>query len=112
VGDSLCRVASSAEANHDCPHVMRQRLPFTIEAGKLLMNQLTLSPGQVQQLDEGATLVECREPAGRLVGYLHVAGRNQPVPVPDFSPEQLAQYEREPGGRSLGEILSDLRKRR
>lgn len=76
------------------------------------MTQITLSSGQVQQLDAGQTLVECRDPAGKLVGYLHLAGRNDPVKVPNFSPEQLAEFEREPGGRSLNEILSDLRKRR
>jgi hypothetical protein len=76
------------------------------------MTQITLNPGQVQQLDEGPTLVECRDSAGKLVGYLHVAGRNGPVPIPDFSKEQLTEYEREPGGRSLAEILTDLRQRR
>jgi hypothetical protein len=76
------------------------------------MTQLTLSAGQVQQLDEGPTLVECRDAAGNLVGYLHVAGRNGPVHVPDFSAEQLAKYEREPGGRTLAEILTDLQNRR
>ena len=76
------------------------------------MTQITLNPGQVQQLDEGPTLVECRDSAGKLVGYLHVAGRNGPVPIPNFSAEQLAEYEREPGGRSLAEILTGLRQRR
>jgi hypothetical protein len=76
------------------------------------MTQITLSSGQVQQLSDGPTLVECRDSAGKLVGYLHVAGRNGPVEIPEFSAEQLAEYEREPGGRSLGEILTDLRKRR
>jgi hypothetical protein len=76
------------------------------------MTQITLDPGQVQQLGAGSTLVECRDPAGNLVGYLHVAGRNDPVKIADFSPEQLAAFEREPGGRSLAEILADLRKRR
>ena len=76
------------------------------------MTQITLNPGQVQQLETGQTLVECRDPAGKLVGYLHLTGRIDPVQVPDFSPEQLAEYEREPGGRSLAEILTDLRKRR
>ena len=76
------------------------------------MTQITLNTGQVQQLDAGQTLVECRDPAGKLVGYLHVAGRNGAGTVPDISAEQLAEYEREPGGRSLAEILTDLRKRR
>jgi hypothetical protein len=76
------------------------------------MTQITLNPGQVQQLDEGPPLVECRDSAGKLVGYLHLAGRNGPVPIPEFSNEQLAEYEREPGGRSLAEILADLRQRR
>ncbi len=76
------------------------------------MTQITLNPGQVQQLDEGPTLVECRDVAGKLVGYLHVAERNAAATIPDFSTEQLAAYEREPGGRSLGDILTDLRQRR
>jgi hypothetical protein len=73
------------------------------------MTQITLSPGQIQQLNRGPTLVECRDSGGKLVGYLHVAGRNDPVRVPDFTAEQLAEFEREPGGRSLAEILADLR---
>jgi hypothetical protein len=76
------------------------------------MTQLTLSPGQIQQLDQGPPLVECRDAAGKLVGYLHVAGRNDPTQTPQFSAEQLADYEREPGGRSLADILADVRKRR
>jgi hypothetical protein len=76
------------------------------------MTQLTLDTTQVQQLGSGPTLVECRDPAGKLVGFLHVAGRNDAVRVPDVTAEQLAAYEQEPGGRNLQEILSDLRKRR
>jgi hypothetical protein len=76
------------------------------------MTQITLSANQVQQLDNGPTLVECRDSGGKLVGYLHVAGRNDPLRIPDFTAEQLAEYEREPGGRGLAEILSDLRSRR
>jgi len=83
-----------------------------IAARKIKMTQITLSAGQVQQLDEGTALVECRDAEGALVGYLHVAGRNDSVQVPDFSVEQLAEYEREPGGRGLAEILNDLRQRR
>jgi hypothetical protein len=73
------------------------------------MTQITLSPSQLQNLDEGQTLVECRDPAGQLVGYLHVTGTNGSATIPQFTAEQLAQYEREPGGRSLGEILTDVR---
>ena len=76
------------------------------------MTQITLSPGQVQELNEGPTLVECRDAGGKLVGYLHVAERNGPVQIVDFSRDQLDEYEHEPGGRSLADILSDLRKRR
>ena len=77
-----------------------------------ICDQITLNPGQVEQLDAGQPLVECRDSTGKLVGYLHLAGRNGPFAIPDFSAEQLAEYEREPGGRSLAEILSDLRRRR
>lgn len=76
------------------------------------MTQIILNPGQVQQLEAGSALIECRDYAGKLVGYLHIAERNDPVRIPNVSAEQLAAYEREPGGRSLGEILTDLRKRR
>ena len=76
------------------------------------MTQLTLDTTQVQQLDSGPTLVECRDPAGKLVGFLHVAGRNDAIRIPDITVEQLAAYEQEPGGRTLPEILSDLRKQR
>ena len=76
------------------------------------MTQITLIPSQLRQLTEGQTLVECRDPAGKLVGYLHLAGKNGPLKIPEFSEEQLTKYEREPGGRSLGEILTGLRNRR
>jgi hypothetical protein len=74
------------------------------------MTQITLSPGQVQQLGAGSTLVECRDGSGKLVGYLHVAGRNDPVPIPEYTADQLEEFEREPGGRTLAEILVDLRR--
>jgi hypothetical protein len=76
------------------------------------MTHLTLDTTQVQQIDSGPTLVECLDPTGRVVGFLHVASRNDAVPVPKVTAEQLAAYEQEPGGRNLQEILSDLRKRR
>jgi hypothetical protein len=76
------------------------------------MTQLTLTSSQIAQLEPGATLVECRDAAGKLVGFLHVGGMKGPSPIPDFTSEQLASFEREPGGRSLIEILSDLRQRR
>lgn len=76
------------------------------------MTQLTLNPGQIQQLHAGSPLVECRDSTGNLVGFLHLAGRNGSVPIPDISADQLAEYEREPGGRSLADILNDLRQRR
>jgi hypothetical protein len=76
------------------------------------MTQITLSAGQVAQLHAASPLVECRDSTGNLVGYLHLAGHNAGLPAPEFSPEQLAGFEQEPGGRSLEEILSDLRKRR
>jgi predicted RNase H-like HicB family nuclease len=50
------------------------------------MTQITLNPGQLQQLDAGPTLVECCDSAGKLVGYLHVAGSNDPVQAPAFTP--------------------------
>jgi hypothetical protein len=75
------------------------------------VTQITLNPGQLQQLPAGQTLVECRDPAGKLVGYLHVSGNNGPAQYPDFTADQLAAYEQEPGGRSLTDILTDLRKR-
>ena len=74
------------------------------------MTQLTLDAIQLQQLDSGPTLVECRDPAGKLIDFLHIAGRNDAVRIPDVTAEQLVAYEQEPGGRSLPEILSDLRK--
>jgi hypothetical protein len=76
------------------------------------MTELTLDTTQVQHLDSGPTLVECRDPAGKLVGFLHVAGRNEEVRIPEISADQLAAFEQEPGGRSLPEIFSDLRRRR
>ena len=76
------------------------------------MTQLILDTTQVQQLGSGPTLVECRDSAGKLVGFLHLAGRNEPAHVPDVTAEELAAYEREPGGRNLQDILTDLRKRR
>jgi hypothetical protein len=48
------------------------------------MTQITLNPGQVQQLHAGSPLVECRDSTGNLVGFLHLAGRNGPVPTGYF----------------------------
>ena len=76
------------------------------------MTQITLSDTQVEQLDAGPALVECRDGSGKLVGLLHVAARNDALRIPEFTAAQLAEYEREPGGRSLTEILADLRQRR
>jgi hypothetical protein len=76
------------------------------------MTHITLNSGQVRQLAAGAPLVKCRDDAGQLVGFLHLAGRNDDLRLPDVSIEQLAAYEQEPGGRSLSEILADLRTRR
>ena len=73
------------------------------------MTQITLSPAQVQSLVPGPSLVECRDGTGNLVGYLHVAGSSEGYRVPQFTREELNRFEQEPGGRTLAEILADLR---
>ena len=75
------------------------------------MTELTLSSSQVAQLDPTIDVVECRDPAGKLVGFLHLAAAKESLSIPEFTADQLAAFEREPGGRSLAEILSDLRQR-
>ncbi len=59
--------------------------------------------------------VELCDPSGRTVGYLYPLPAspdpgNSKVASP-FSDEELLRREREPGGRSLEEILRDLAKR-
>jgi len=76
------------------------------------MTQITLSPGQLEGLVPGPALVECRDGIGNLVGYLHIAVGSREVKVPQFTADELDQFEQEPGGRSLSDILSDLRKQR
>jgi hypothetical protein len=73
------------------------------------MTQITLSSAQINGLAPGPSLVECRDDAGKLVGYLHVAGSSKGYRVPHFTREELDRFEQEPGGRSLEEILADLR---
>jgi hypothetical protein len=76
------------------------------------MTQITLSSAQLDRLEPGPALVECRDDTGNLVGYLHVAGPAGSARIPQFTTEELNRYEQEPGGRSLAEILADLRKQR
>jgi hypothetical protein len=73
------------------------------------MTQITLSPTQIDRLAPGPSLVECRDDTGKLVGYLHVAGSSEGFRVPNFTREELDRFEQEPGGRSLAEILGELR---
>ena len=76
------------------------------------MTQITLSPAQISNLESGPSLVECRDGTGNLVGYLHVAGKSLDVRIPEFTRDELNRFEQEPGGRSLKEILADLRAKR
>ena len=57
--------------------------------------------------------VELCDPSGRTVGYLYPAPCLELASAKAMSPfsdEELLRREQEPGGRSLQEILRDLRK--
>jgi hypothetical protein len=73
------------------------------------MTQITLSQAQIERLEPGPALVECRDDVGKLVGYLHVASNGRNLRVPQFTTDELDRFEQEPGGRSLPEILAELR---
>ena len=60
-------------------------------------------------------MLEVRDDQGRVLGYYAPLRSNGSsayggVEVP-FAEEELARWEREPGGRSLDEILADLGKK-
>jgi hypothetical protein len=82
------------------------------------MTQITLDPSTVSRFEgarERAAVRDpaVRDPAGRVIGYFEPI--NQPLRASDihipFSDEEIEQFRREPGGRSLDEILRDLESR-
>ncbi len=80
------------------------------------MSSVVLDPQTLEQLRRPGGRVEIRDPSGELVGYftphrgISAAGPTPPVEVP-FTDEELDRFEKEPGGRTLAEILRDLENR-
>jgi hypothetical protein len=71
------------------------------------MTRVTLPITATDQLGRLTETAEICDTNGRVVGYFRPAGK---VTVP-FSDEELDQFDQEPGGRPLTDILADLEKR-
>lgn len=70
------------------------------------MSSVVLDPQTLEQLRRPGGRVEIRDPSGELVGYF-TPSLAASVEVP-FTDEELDRFEKEPGGRTLPEILANL----
>jgi hypothetical protein len=76
------------------------------------MTQLTVDDATGSQLAAAQDRAEIRDRAGRLLGYFLPAADNYRGTECPLTEEELDQIQREGGGRSLSEILTDLRARK
>lgn len=77
------------------------------------MTRIVLDSSAVDQLGALHELAEVCDASGRIVGYFRPAtdpSLYRRVKVP-FTDAELTRFEEEPGGRSLDEIMRDLRGR-
>lgn len=73
------------------------------------MSTIILDRETVKWFDGVRGQTEVRDESGRLCGLYFPA---PPAPyIPDFTQEELDQAEAEPGGRSLADILAELKAR-
>jgi hypothetical protein len=75
------------------------------------MTNIVLDADTAQKLRGAGQYLELRDPAGVVVGYFRPAVKPEhykQFEVP-FTKEELDRFANEPGGRSLEEILRDLR---
>ncbi len=76
------------------------------------MSSVVLDSEALARLRQAEGLVEIRDQAGRLVGYFTPPGEQPRIVSPyrdvdiPFTNEDLDRFERDPGGRSLDEILT------
>lgn len=80
------------------------------------MNSITVNSATGAMLEQVEQPVEIRDENGRLLGHFSPATRNGKTDhaeyyVPDFTEEQLKEWESAPRGRPLKDILADLEKR-
>jgi hypothetical protein len=77
------------------------------------MAEVVLDQGTLAKLDQFLGRVKIVDEAGRVRGYfvpgdVELAGEEG---EPDLTPDEIERILKEPGGRTLAEILTDLEKR-
>ena len=75
------------------------------------MIKVTLDQATLMKLHNLSERIELRDESGRVVGYVHPAKHTLPPDYdePPITREEIDRLVNEPGGRSLAEILTDLR---
>ena len=75
------------------------------------MTNIVLDAQTAQRLREARQCLELRDPTGGVVGYFRpaVAPEHYKKHEVPFTNEELDRFASEPGGRTLEEILADLR---
>jgi hypothetical protein len=75
------------------------------------MIKVTLDKATLAKLHNLSERVEVCDESGRVVGYAHPAKHTLPPEYeePPITKEEIDRLVNEPGGRSLAEILADLR---
>ena len=75
------------------------------------MPHVTLEKSALAKLAHLTELVEVRDESGRVVGYFEPVanGKQEAYYEPPITREEIERRIQEPGGRSLAEILADLR---
>ncbi len=71
------------------------------------MTKVILNKSILHQLKDLKEELEVCDEAGKTLGHFIPQKECRPIP---FSNEELDRFEKEPGGRSLAEILDDLEK--
>ncbi len=76
------------------------------------MTQLVLDAETARKLREAGQYTELRDPAGAILGYFRPAVSSDDYKKYEkpFTKEELDRARNEPGGRTLDEIMRDLRK--
>jgi hypothetical protein len=74
-----------------------------------MVNYITVDAATAARLHQARDVVAVRDESGEVLGYFAPTQRAAGTPmVPDFREEDLQQWESEPGGRTLKEIMADL----
>ena len=76
-----------------------------------MVNHVTVDAATAAKLHQAEDVVAVRSESGEVLGYFAPSGRVASLAgVPEFSKEELDAWYSEPGGRTLKEIMADLRK--